>query len=283
MTGQRAVFLDVDGTYAHHGVVPAAHAAAVRAARANGHKVLLCTGRPLSMLPPRLLAAGFDGIVAAAGGYVEVGGEVHSDLRFSPELASRAVAVLTRHDAAYLLEAPDALYGPLGLDVRLTALLTHHLGPGPEHHEGPRDILDRLTMSDELSSVSFGKITVFDSRISAELLRDEIGGPTAVLPSSIPDMGDSAGEIYLANVDKAVGIAIAIEHLDIPRERTIAFGDGLNDIEMLAYAGIGVAIEGADQRVLSVADRVARGPQAEGLAAAFAELGLIGEQDAPDA
>ena len=143
MTGQRAVFLDVDGTYAHHGVVPAAHAAAVRAARANGHKVLLCTGRPLSMLPPRLLAAGFDGIVAAAGGYVEVGGEVHSDLRFSPELASRAVAVLTRHDAAYLLEAPDALYGPLGLDVRLTALLTHHLGPGPEHHEGPRDILVR--------------------------------------------------------------------------------------------------------------------------------------------
>lgn len=272
---QRAVFLDVDGTYAHHGAVPEAHAAVVRAARANGHKVFLCTGRPVSMLPPRILAAGFDGIVAAAGGYVEIDGRVLSDQRFSPELAARALEVLTRHDAAFLLEAPDGLYGPLGLDVRLTVLLSHHLSPEPEHHEGPRDILDRLTMSDDLEGISFGKVTVFDSRISAELLREEIGGPTAVLPSSIPDMGESAGEIYLAAVDKAVGMTVALEHLDIPRESTIAFGDGLNDLEMLAYAGVGIAIEGADQRVLDVADGVARGPRAEGLAAAFAELGLL--------
>ena len=56
-----ALFLDVDGTYAHRGVVPAGHVAVVRAARARGHAVLLCTGRPRSMLQPRLLEAGFDG------------------------------------------------------------------------------------------------------------------------------------------------------------------------------------------------------------------------------
>ncbi|NTV39192.1 MAG: HAD hydrolase family protein, partial [Demequinaceae bacterium] len=62
--GQRAIFLDVDGTYAHHGLVPPAHAAAVRAARAGGHLVFLCTGRPVSLLPQHLTAAGFDGVVA---------------------------------------------------------------------------------------------------------------------------------------------------------------------------------------------------------------------------
>ena len=56
----------------------------------------------------------------------------------------------------------------------------------------------------------------------------------------------------------------------------IAFGDGLNDVEMLELAGIGVAIEGADPRVLAAADRTARGPEHEGLVAAFAELGLTG-------
>ena len=51
---RRAIFLDVDGTYAIHGKVPDAHVGAVRAARAAGHKVFLCTGRPVSALTREL-------------------------------------------------------------------------------------------------------------------------------------------------------------------------------------------------------------------------------------
>jgi hydroxymethylpyrimidine pyrophosphatase-like HAD family hydrolase len=49
----------------------------------------------------------------------------------------------------------------------------------------------------------------------------------------------------------------------------------MNDLEMLEYAGVGVAIEGAHPRVLAAADRTAGGPRLEGLATAFAELGLV--------
>ncbi|QXQ08735.1 HAD hydrolase family protein [Paeniglutamicibacter sp. Y32M11] len=69
----QAAFLVVDGTYADYGVVPKAHAAAVCTARATGHKLLLCTGRPLSMLPTHILEVGFDGLEASAGAYVEGG------------------------------------------------------------------------------------------------------------------------------------------------------------------------------------------------------------------
>ena len=91
---QRAIFLDIDGTYAAHGVVPDAHADAVRAARANGHKVLLCTGRPFSMFPPHVLDAGFDGIVAGAGAWVRIDGDVLQDIRFPADLGLRAAAAL---------------------------------------------------------------------------------------------------------------------------------------------------------------------------------------------
>ncbi|WP_217617303.1 HAD hydrolase family protein, partial [Cellulomonas sp. GbtcB1] len=67
-TAPRYVFLDGDGTYAHHGEVPPGHERVDRAARANGHRVLLCTGRPESMLPDRIRAADVHGIVASAGG-----------------------------------------------------------------------------------------------------------------------------------------------------------------------------------------------------------------------
>ena len=44
---------------------------------------------------------------------------------------------------------------------------------------------------------------------------------------------------------------------------------------MLEFAGTAVAIEGSDPRVLKVADRVAAGPQQEGLVSLFVELGLV--------
>ncbi len=274
MTRRRAVFLDIDGTYAVRGVVPPGHVAAVRAARAAGHLVLLCTGRPRSMVPARMLEAGFDGMVAGAGGYVLVGDTVLADRRFPADLAARLVATLDRHDVAYLLEAPEALYGPPDVGARLTALLAGRLGGAGSGHEGPSDILDVLRTSADLSGASFGKVTCFDSPVPVGTLAAELGEAVGALPSSIPGMGESSGELFMAGVHKAVGIRVVVEHLALAREDVIAIGDGPNDIEMIEYAGVGVAVDGADERVRSAADRTFPGPEQEGLVTAFAALGL---------
>lgn len=47
-----------------------------------------------------------------------------------------------------------------------------------------------------------------------------------------------------------------IESLGISREETIAFGDGENDMGMLRYAGIGVALGNAEEEVKAAADYV---------------------------
>ena len=217
--GRRLIFLDFDGTYADHGVVPAGHVGAVRTVRAAGHRVFLCTGRPRSMIPGSVLVE-FDGFVAAAGGYVDVGGRVLTDHRFPAHLASSTVSVLDEHDVAYLLEAPEAVYGPPGVDRRLGALLAGHLPTSdtPER-EGPLDILAALRMSADLTAASFGKITCFDSPVPITSLVEQIGHELGVLPSSIPDMGDSAGEIHLTWVHKAVGMHTAAETSDSSRLR----------------------------------------------------------------
>jgi hypothetical protein len=75
--GRKAVFLDVDGTFVDdRGVIPPSARAAVVAARANGHRLFLCTGRSMSQLGDEILEPGFDGAIASAGGHVEYQGEV---------------------------------------------------------------------------------------------------------------------------------------------------------------------------------------------------------------
>lgn len=273
--GRRAVFLDIDGTYADHGDVPPAHATAVRRARAAGHLAFLCTGRPKSMVPHRILEAGFDGFVGGAGAYVEVDGQVLADVRFPPAVAARTVEVLLQHDVAFLLEATEGLWGPPGVDERVARHLEPHLRAGDADRSRPFDLLDNLRMTDDLADASFGKVSCVESPTLIPELARLIGPEVAALPSSIPDLGAAAGELYLVGVHKAVGMRLVVSTLGMDPANVVAVGDGLNDLEMLEEAAVGVAIEGAHPRVLAVAARVAAGPQHGGLATLFAELGLF--------
>lgn len=60
--------------------------------------------------------------------------------------------------------------------------------------------------------------------------------------------------------DKATALAFLCERLGVAREESVAVGDGRNDATMLAWAGLGVAVEGSPPEVLAAADRTIPGP-----------------------
>lgn len=53
---------------------------------------------------------------------------------------------------------------------------------------------------------------------------------------------DQSVDVLLKSNSKAVGISLLLKELNIKPEEAIAFGDGLNDIEMLSYVGLGIAM-----------------------------------------
>jgi Cof subfamily protein (haloacid dehalogenase superfamily) len=73
-------------------------------------------------------------------------------------------------------------------------------------------------------------------------------------------------EFASPDVTKAAGLDFLAEHLGFARERTVAFGDGENDVELVAWAGYGVAVENAHERVKEVADLVCPRVDEEGVA-----------------
>lgn len=76
-------------------------------------------------------------------------------------------------------------------------------------------------------------------------------------------------EFTAKGVDKARALSTVLPSLSIAREEVIAFGDGHNDLSMLQYAGIGVAMENAVPQLKDAADEVTLSHNADGIAAAL--------------
>jgi Cof subfamily protein (haloacid dehalogenase superfamily) len=79
-------------------------------------------------------------------------------------------------------------------------------------------------------------------------------------------------ELASPNVSKGVGMAFVAEHVGFAAERTVAFGDGENDLELLEWAGYAVAVENAHEALRQRAAWVIPGPDDEGVAQAVEAL-----------
>jgi Cof subfamily protein (haloacid dehalogenase superfamily) len=73
-------------------------------------------------------------------------------------------------------------------------------------------------------------------------------------------------EFASPDVTKAAGLDFLAEHLGFTPESTVACGDGENDIQLLEWAGYGIAVANADERVKNVADFVCPSVDDEGVA-----------------
>ncbi|WP_226658581.1 Cof-type HAD-IIB family hydrolase [Pseudalkalibacillus hwajinpoensis] len=73
-------------------------------------------------------------------------------------------------------------------------------------------------------------------------------------------------EIVRAGLNKAVGLRRLAAHFNVPEERVIAFGDEDNDLEMIEYAGTGVAMGNAIDELKNIANEVTFTNEEDGIA-----------------
>lgn len=99
-----------------------------------------------------------------------------------------------------------------------------------------------------------------------ETLRRRLGerfGERLHMTTSLPHLL----ELGSPAVSKGSGLAFVTALLGLDATRTVAFGDGENDVELLDEAGFGIAVERAHPRLRERADWICPGPEHEGVAA----------------
>lgn len=256
------VFFDLDGTLVNkQNMVPATAMAAIRQLRQNGHLAFLNTGRSLAGIHPHILEVTFDGIVAACGTYIEYQGETLLNRLIDPAILDTVLPVLERSAIDVWMEGPEHVYfqslPPHANVARFFRLFEDLPGVNQDWH-------DSLITANKL----------------CYLLR----------PDSIPEPGltmlrqhfhiinhepDPFGEAVQLGFSKATGMQFVLDHLNIDQRQTYAFGDSLNDIEMLTFARCGIAMGGSRSHVLQASDHVTGGVDNNGIADALQRFGLI--------
>ena len=86
------------------------------------------------------------------------------------------------------------------------------------------------------------------------------------------DFGSAHGEALDGTCDKAVGVRRLAKQLGVARKDVVAFGDNLNDLELLRWAGRGVAMGNADPSTRAVADEVTGSNDDDGVAVVLEAL-----------
>jgi Cof subfamily protein (haloacid dehalogenase superfamily) len=274
----KSIFLDIDGTLvASKGTVPDSAIQAIRKARDNGHKVILCTGRAMSEIYPHILEIKFDGIVACGGNYVTTFDEVLYERSIPLEDLKEIYTFFDQHKIEYYAEANSGLYTSPGCDAQLQDLVDKMVEHGIDEHVaiGVNHFRSHLIHGADLLRHDITKISFMGSDTPFEDLRIRFGDRYELFEAVVPFFGPNSGEISLKGTDKTVGMEIIMEHFGIPQEHTIAVGDGNNDITMLKYVHTGVAMGNGTESLKAIADMISDDVNEDGLANAFKRLGLV--------
>ncbi|NMM98217.1 Cof-type HAD-IIB family hydrolase [Bifidobacterium olomucense] len=261
----KAVFFDIDGTltsFVTH-TVPASTVEAIHRLQAGGIKVFICTGRAPSQMNVVLdtMPVTFDGIVAFNGQYcfdntgffasqaIDTG-----DIRIIINwLAAHPEVVCNfgEKDYVYFNHSNDRLQATWK-KLGKTAPTRYFDDPMPR----------------AITHETF-QISPF---IAAEQEAELVG-----LCSNIrgvrwhPDFTD----LIPADGGKPRGIQRFMKHYGIAREQTMAFGDGGNDTDMLAFAGIGVAMGNATAEPKAAADYITDDVDHDGVLNALLHWGVL--------
>ena len=275
----KIIFLDVDGTLVDYECnLPESAVTAVRKARENGHRVYISTGRSKAEVYQNLWDIGLDGMIGGNGSYVEDHDKVIMHQLITKEQCCRIVDWLHSRKLEFYLESNNGLFASEHFEeVCQESLQEYCRRKGKTdvekitvRHIFPEMIFDGELYRDDLNKVSYKLNTYQDFLDTKEQFPDMENGTWG-------GAGETAlfGDLGVKGITKGNAIACLLEYLGVDKKDTIAFGDAKNDIPMLEYCEIGVAMGSGGEEVKAMADMVTDAVDEDGLYNAFVKLGLI--------
>lgn len=259
----KAVFFDIDGTLVSFKThrIPDSTKQALTRMRERGVKVFIASGRPPVQMKflKDLVDFEFDGYVVMNGQYCyDAKGVYHQE----------AIPTASLQTLLPYLEETGLSCSFVELDYVYINRITQPVVDLYEMLGGTARMEPTGDPSRSLTHTTY--------QLSAFLPKEEEDALLAHLPGcKAARWNPYFTDIIPADGGKPVGLQKTLERYGIRREESMAFGDGGNDIDMLRYAGVGVAMGNATEDVKPAADYVTTEVDEDGVLRALEHYGVI--------
>lgn len=263
---KKAVFLDIDGTLidcfkGHHDITPKVKEV-IRSIQSKGDYVFIATGRPYAFLSEPILEFGFDGFILANGAHVVINNETIHSKPMNKDFIKDLSLTLEKHNIQYVLEGETYSY------IK-------------ESHKDLYDFYKKIGVSDNYLKREYDVEEIDAHKVEILCPSEEIMNHCLDFISKNPEYDQYSSieqkyvELYFKENTKAAAILKVVEHLNISIENTFAFGDGKNDIEMLATVGCGIAMGNASDEVKKHASKVTESVHNDGVAVGIEKYVIV--------
>ena len=258
----KAVFFDVDGTLYSHGlnVVPESTRRALKQLRERGIKTVVATGRHMveySTLPVSDIE--FDGYLTLNGQLIlDADRKAYTGTCIDPGEMEVLSRIFQAKRIPFMLVGENERYINY---VDSTVIRTQ------------AETMGKIPDIGEYKGEKVYQILAFVPEKQKKLLDDLLD------ECSVTSWNETGIDIIPKGGGKSAGIEKYIKDLGMDRSEVMAFGDGENDIDMLQYAGIGIAMGNADDKVKAIADYVTDTVENDGIEKALRHFGLIDAEE----
>ncbi|MCR4562119.1 MAG: Cof-type HAD-IIB family hydrolase [Bacilli bacterium] len=257
----KILFTDIDGTLFSHVThqVPSSAIAAIKELQNKGIKVFLCSGRNYYLVRKTgiLDIVHPDGIVMMNGACAQIGEKIIYQHPIPEEVVNAMIKFSYR--LKFGLTLIEESEGHINIvDDRVIDAHAKYGTRFPQPRKFPipydRVIYQMIAFCDE-----------FDESLFLPHLKD----------CKTARWDEYAVDIMPTDSDKSRGIMAVLKYYGLKPENALCIGDGFNDVEMMQYAGVSVAMGNAKDEVKKHADYVTEDIDEDGWAEAMMHLGLI--------
>ena len=257
----KAAFFDIDGTLISFNthLIPDSTINAIKELRQQGIKIFIATGRPLSLisLPKDII---IDGIITLNGAFC-----ISSDKKiiYKTSIPKEDINAIIRNQeetehfpCQFTTQDNTAINFVNQQVIDLCKLINV---PIPQ-----------IKPLEDIAKKDILQINIYVDKQKEEELQK-----TVFTHCEASRWNPHFADVNVKGIDKSTGIKHILEYYQIDVKETISFGDGGNDIPMLKYTHIGIAMGNASDEVKQAASYITDTVDNEGIAKALKHFSLI--------
>lgn len=241
-------FFDVDGTLLKMGqrTLSERTLEALTALHQNGVKLCMATGRGY-LSAPHFPCVQFDALLTFNGSYVTVGDQVIFKCPLDPE------------DKLQILQNLKEMHRAVAISNE-HFIITNGTDPDLEQyfHFGSEALNIDRQFEERMQEDIYQMMCACREEEYARIL-------AGTHHTKITAWWDRAADIIPLECGKGNAVRAVLQHFGYTKEEAIAFGDGINDIEMLEAVGTGVAMGNAKDEVKARAHTICKSVEEDGV------------------